>query len=96
MDEVRSKQRYVYFHQWNCLDGLPVVRVENGIVGLIEKLTLRIGLFEGNAPIRFQGDNFYQSEAKNTFGLDVANDEMSVSYIRLDDAMRREDNLLLA
>ncbi len=96
MNEVRSKSRYVFFPPWNCLDFLPVVRMENGIVGLTEKLSLRIGLIEGNAPIRLQGDNFYQSGAKNAFGLDTANDEMSVSYICLDDLMRREDNLLSA
>ncbi len=96
MDEVRSKQRYVYFHQWNCLDGLPVVRVENGIVGLVEKLRLRIGLFEGNAAIRLHDDNFYQSRAEITFGLNIANDEMTVSYTCMDDAMRREENFLSA
>ncbi len=48
MGKARSKPRSAHHHRWNwqCWNGSPIVRVENGIVEFVEELCRRFGLFD--------------------------------------------------
>ncbi len=76
--------------------------MEDSNIKSVEKLSLRFGLFDGNTQVCLQGDNLMavltisSNMGKEHFRLDVAKNAIPASYFRLDELIRRENNLLSA